>query len=287
VLRPRDLGSDNELFPTKTPTLPPATHTNSYALGGRDLLIVEPAPQDPGEQRAMIEWVEGMRSAGRNPLAIVVTHHHGDHVGAAASLKAALRLPLWAHPSTSARLPDIAIDRALHDGERITLEGPVARTWEVLHTPGHAPGHVCLHEASSGSLVLGDMIASQGTILIAPGDGDMRTYLDQLQRLARLEARLGLPAHGEPIESPSLVLLATHAHRLMREGKVVSTLRGRGPHHVESLLPEVYDDTPMVLWPLAKLSLEAHLEKLVTDGRVERRPDDEFALVAANGQREG
>jgi len=284
VPRPRELGSDIELFPTKTPTLPPATHTNSYALGGRDVIVVEPAPQDPSEQRAMIAWVEGMRSAGRNPLAIVVTHHHGDHVGAAVSLKTALGLPLWAHASTGALMPDVAFDRSLHDGERISLDGPVVRSWVVLHTPGHAPGHVCLHEQESGSLVLGDMVASQGTILIAPGDGDMRTYLDQLVRLAGLEARLGLPAHGEPIEHPSRVLRATHAHRLMREGKVVEALRRQGPRPIDSLLPEVYDDTSKVLWPLARMSLMAHLEKLVADGRVDRGPGDEFALVATGGQ---
>lgn len=285
--RPRELGSDIELFPTKTPTLPPATHTNSYALGGREVIVVEPAPQDPSEQRAMIAWVEGMRSAGRNPLAIVVTHYHGDHVGAAASLKTALGLPLWAHASTAALMPDFAFDRALHDGERISLDGPVVRSWVVLHTPGHAPGHVCLHEQESGSLVLGDMVASQGTILIAPGDGDMRTYLDQLVRLAGLEARLGLPAHGEPIERPSRVLRATHAHRLMREGKVVEALRRQGPRPIDSLLPEVYDDTSKVLWPLARMSLMSHLEKLIADGRVDRRPGDGFALVATDGQDNG
>jgi glyoxylase-like metal-dependent hydrolase (beta-lactamase superfamily II) len=277
VKRPRQILAQVELFPTRTPTLPPATHTNCWALGGRDVLLVEPAPESEKEQRAMIAWVEGMRSAGRRPLAIVVTHHHRDHVGAARVLSQSLHLPLWAHEQTIERLPHVSFARRLADGESLLLEGP-SRGWSVLHTPGHAPGHVCLHEPEDGLLVLGDMIASEGTILIAPGEGDMRVYLEQLQRLADLDARLGLPAHGEPIEAPSRVLVATRAHRLMREGKVVAALRKReGFTQAEALLADVYDDVPMTTWPLARLSLLAHLEKLVEDGVVVGRGDG-FAL---------
>lgn len=287
MLRPRQLGSGIELFPTRTPTLPPATHTNSYALGQRDVLVVEPAPEDERERREMVAWVEGMRSAGRNPIGILVTHHHRDHVGAARALRASLGLPLWAHPLTQARLPDVCFDRALHDGEVIVLDGPAPQTWEVLHTPGHAPGHICLHDAGLGVIVVGDMIASRGTILVAPGDGDMRVYLDQLERLVGLDARLGLPSHGEPIDFPSRVLRATHAHRLMREGKVVEALGALGPCTTDALLPRVYDDTPVGLWPLAALSLSAHLVKLEQDGRVERGHGERFALVGASARREG
>ena len=287
MLRPRNLGSDIELFPTRTPTLPPATHTNSYALGDRDVLIVEPAPQDAREIREMIAWIEGMRSAGRNPLGMVATHHHPDHVGAASTLRKSLGLPLWAHPATQALLPELPFDRALQDGDSIVLEGPVPHAWKVLHTPGHAPGHVCLHEAEIGVLLLGDMIASEGTILIAPSDGDMRAYLEELERLASLEARLGLPAHGEPIEHPSRVLRATRAHRLMREDRVIDALAALGPCDGNTLLPRVYEDTSLAMWPLASMSLAAHLVKLEAEGRIMSGDDDRYELVGTNEHRDG
>lgn len=283
VSRPRDLGFDIELFPTRTPTLPPATHTNSYALGSRDVLIIEPAPTDPSEQRELIVWVRGMRSQGRTPVAIVVTHHHADHIGAAEAMSSALGLPLWAHEQTQQRMRGLRFEHALGDGDIIDLAGPIDRRWHVLHTPGHAPGHVCLYEEQSRVLVLGDMIAGEGTILVAPGDGNMRGYLRQLRRLAALEARLGLPAHGEPIEGPSCKLWATHDHRLMREGKVLVALARLQPADADLLVPVVYDDTPVQVWPLARLSLAAHLEKLVDEGRV-RIEAGLHRLVDGDGQ---
>jgi glyoxylase-like metal-dependent hydrolase (beta-lactamase superfamily II) len=136
-----------------------------------------------------------------------------------------------------------------------------------------------LHEPQVGALVLGDMIATRSTILVAPEDGDMAVYLAQLQRLAALEAKLGLPSHGAPIEQPSVVLRATHAHRLMREGKVLDALRGTGEATLAQLLPRVYDETSVALWPLAAQSLRAHLDKLVCDGVVRLSGRTRFALV--------
>ncbi len=268
------------MLAVRTPTLPPATHTNCYALGTGQLLIVEPAPSDRSEQQAFVRWVRNMTSRGLRPLAIVCTHHHGDHVGGAASISAELGLPLWAHAETSQRMAGVRVARRLDDGDRIELGGPTEQTWVVLHTPGHAPGHVCLHERSAGTLVLGDMIASEGTILIAPGDGDMAEYLVQLRRLAALDARLGLPAHGEPIASPSVVLRKTHDHRLMREGKVMSAVASAGDRgaRLQQVLEKAYDDTPAALWPIATLSLQAHLEKLVREQRVDTNGDRWYAL---------
>src|SRR5260370_18143306 len=111
------------------------------------------------------------------------------------------------------------------------------------------------------------MVASVGTILMGAQDGDMRVYLEQLDRLARLEARLALPAHGEPIDEPTAVFRRYIAHRSMREDKVLGAVIKRGPAGatVEQIVPDAYDDVPASTSPIALLSVRPHPTKLHHD----------------------
>ena len=85
---------------------------------------------------------------------------------------------------------------------KLTFEGTV-------RVDGTVEGEV----AAQDTLIVGDMVASVGTILIAPGDGDMQRYLEELRRLAALGAKTAFPAHGEPIEQPSATFERYVAHR--------------------------------------------------------------------------
>jgi glyoxylase-like metal-dependent hydrolase (beta-lactamase superfamily II) len=268
--RPRELAHGLSVFPARTPTLLPATHTNSYALGEREVLLVEPATPFEDEQRAWVEWARALPSAGRTPIALFATHYHPDHVGGVDVLSRELSLPLWTHAETSARIGEHKVARRLADGDELFLDGPCPQRWRVLETPGHAWGHLCLWEESERTLIVGDMVASEGTIVIVPGDGDMRIYLEQLTRLAGLSAALALPAHGEPIDDPRAVFERYIAHRRAREQRVllaVTQAGERGATDVD-LLPTAYGDTPTSAWPFALFSLRAHLAKLVEEGRV-------------------
>ncbi len=275
-VRTRAIAPHVESFAALTPTLPPATHTQSYALGERQVVLVEPSTPYDDERAEWLAWARGLASSGRELVAIFVTHHHADHVGGADFLSAELDLPLWAHAETARRMPRATVSRTLVDGESFTLEGPTPSRWDVLHTPGHAPGHLCLLEPDRRTLVVGDMVASVGTILIEPRDGDMTAYLAQLARLAELDADVALPAHGDPIGTPARLFRAYGAHRLMREGVIVDAVVKSGGGTLDELVPVAYADTATILWPLAKLSLEAHLLKLVREGRV-RTDGERFA----------
>jgi glyoxylase-like metal-dependent hydrolase (beta-lactamase superfamily II) len=275
VERPRAIASGIEGFPVRTPTLPPATHTNSYALGERDVLLVEPATPYDDERAEWLAWARGLASQGRELVGVFLTHHHADHVGGASFFKEALGLPTLAHARTAALLEDraIGVDRTISDGEPIDLAGPTPQRWIALHTPGHASGHLCLHEASLGAVVVGDMVASVGTILVEPTDGDMIDYLAGLRRLEGLAAKVALPAHGDPIPDPSRLFRAYVAHRLLREAKVMKALEGAAEATIDALVPVAYADTPEALWPIARMSLEAHLVKLERDGQARRDGD--------------
>lgn len=286
MLRPDTVAPSVQVFPARTPTLLPATHTNSYALGAREVVLVEPATPYEDEQREWLAWARGLASQGRELLALFLTHHHGDHAGGTGVLARELHLPVWAHRLTAERLPGVAISRHLADGEGLILRGPADQRWDVLHTPGHAPGHLCLHEADLGLLVAGDMVATSGTILIEPGDGDMTAYLAQLERLQALGTRRTLPAHGAPIDDPAALFTRYLLHRRMREQKVLVALRGAGPAGatLSELVRVAYDDTPPAVWPLAELSFAAHLQKLERDGLARTDGERHLAVGAGPGE---
>ena len=270
-----------QMLPVRTPTLPPATHTNAFLVGTGEAVLVEPATPYREEQDAMADWVQAARLRGVEPVAILATHHHPDHVGGAMALKERLQLPLWAHAMTAQRLEGIVeIDRLIQDGERMELQGKTPTALTALHTPGHAPGHLCFTDEASGIMIAGDMVASVGTIIVEPTDGDMLLYLESLRKMSALEPAGLLPAHGDLIPQPQAVLSFYIEHRLMREGKVLDALEARGkPSRPRHLVANAYADTPKALWPLALRSIEAHLIKLEREGRVAKEGDRWGPLV--------
>lgn len=264
-------------LPLRTPTLPPAAHTNAYLVGHERLVLVDPATYEETERAVLAELVEAWLADGARLEAVVLTHHHADHVGSARWASERFGVPIWAHALTGQRLTDeLELDRHLDEGDVVDLgvdQDGAAFRLEVLFTPGHAPGHLVLVDprGEREAIIAGDMVAATGSIIIDPDDGDMARYLRELERLAARNPALVLPAHGPPIADGVGKLRAYVAHRLLRERKVLDALAAQpAPAPPEALLAAAYDDTPTALHPLAARACLAHLLKLEAEGRAER-----------------
>ena len=239
----------------RTPTLPPAAHTNVYLVGPEagPVAVIDPGSPYPEEQ-AILDGV----LATLPPAAVLLTHHHGDHAGGATALAERWSVPIAAHPATARRLAGrVAVTQMIEDGE--TVYGATA-----IFTPGHAEGHLCY--AVGDATIAGDMVAGIGTILIDPSEGDMAMYLASLERLLARPAMTLLPSHGPAIPDGHGKLREYLSHRLLRESKVAAALHD-APRPLAELVAEVYSDTPRALWALAERSLLAHLVKLARERR--------------------
>lgn len=262
--------------PYETPTLPPATATNTLIVGTRRLAVIEPATPLATERAALDALLTERAGAGAEIVAVLVTHHHGDHIGYAFELAQRWGAPIYAHSLTAARV-DFPVDVALVDGDRLELDD--GYVLQALFTPGHAPGHLVYCEERTGIAYAGDLVAGIGTILIDPADGgDMSAYLDSLARLGAARPTALVPAHGPVITAPQECLERYITHRRQREGRVLAALTA-GATRMPELLAGAYGDTPREIWWLAERSLDAHLRKLEGEGRVRREVDGQFILT--------
>jgi glyoxylase-like metal-dependent hydrolase (beta-lactamase superfamily II)/8-oxo-dGTP pyrophosphatase MutT (NUDIX family) len=257
------------LFPVRTPTLPPATHTNCYIIGGRELVIIDPASPYEEEQKALDDFLQTLIAEGCRVRQILLTHHHSDHVGGVNHLREQLNVPVAAHRLTAERLAGrVRVDCLIEDGELIDLG--ICRL-RALHTPGHARGHLCFYEEVGGSIISGDLVVGIGTVIIDPPEGNMRQYMNSLRRLLDLPKLTSLfGAHGPPIGSARHKIEQYIEHRAMREAKILEAVRS-GAGTIAEIVPIAYADISPSLYHLAERSTLAHLEKLQDEGLVRFR----------------
>lgn len=262
--------------------------TNSYLVGeaATGYAVIDPGPHH-------VEHIDRLwRAAGGDVRAIVCTHSHPDHAPGAPALQAwcvdqgCAAPPILGLPSatTSRENSRFTPERALADGERLTLRSPageVLHSLRVVHTPGHAANHLCLLLEEDGLLFSGDHILNGSTTVVDPPDGHMGDYLASLDKLnaacAEHSVHFILPAHGYVMGDWALseqhptapehggaraAIAHLKQHRLAREAKVAQAMRQVPGGNLDDWLPLAYNDVPTNLWPVAKRSLLAHVQHI-------------------------
>lgn len=249
--------------------------TNSYLVGdpATGYIAIDPGPADVDHLQRL--W----RAAGGDIRMIVCTHSHPDHSPGAKPLQAmcSSRPAILGLPSapTARAASEFTPDRTLLHLELLHLTGPAptgetSHTLKVLHTPGHAANHLCLVLVEDGLLFSGDHILNGSTTVVDPPDGDMTAYLESLDLLNAACDEHAIefiaPAHGYVLGQATAAIAQLKAHRLRREAKIIGVMQALPQGSMDDWVARAYDDVDARIWPVAKRSLLAHVERIESQG---------------------
>ncbi|GAA4614398.1 MBL fold metallo-hydrolase [Saccharopolyspora hordei] len=183
---------------------------NVWVVGDDAECVVIDAPHDVDAIRELV--------GDRTVRAVLCTHAHDDHVRVAPELAAAVGAPVLLHPDDMVlwRLthPDREPDGELTDGQVVQVGGVGLR---VLHTPGHAPGAVCLHSPELGVVFTGDTLFAGGPGATGRSYSDFGTITESIRdRLLPLPEDTEVrPGHGE---STTIGAVRTHFDEWVARG---------------------------------------------------------------------
>jgi ribonuclease/clavin/mitogillin len=254
------------LIPVKSPTIPPATHTNCLIVGEAAMYVIDPAPapNDPDERAHLRRQIDHLIELGGRVEAVLLSHSHPDHICGAEELRQAYGVPILAHPAAAAQIP-FKVDGPLEDGQVLVSGRDPQWRLRCIHTPGHDPGHICFLEETNTALLAGDMVANPGSIVVSRKyGGDMTQFLASLEKLMTLDCKLIIPSHGHPAARSHEFIQKQLDHRLWREAKVKRAYAD-GARTFDELLAKSYDDVSESAMRWARHALDAHLARLGID----------------------
>jgi glyoxylase-like metal-dependent hydrolase (beta-lactamase superfamily II) len=295
----------------------PLRYTLTYLIAaGSGLVVVDPGWNSEAGWQVLTEGLKAAGALPANVTGIAVTHIHPDHHGLSARLREASGAWIAMHPAEQSTLAalrphnadtrradlawlarcgvpdDVAAGLAVNDdalavvramakpdvllehGDLVPLPGRQVR---AVWTPGHTPGHLCLHEESDGLLLTGDHVLPR----ISPNIGlqsnlaerPLAAYLRSLELIAAYDKAEALPAHEYRFHGLADRVRMLLAHHERRCDEVIAILARDGPATVWQVTQELswsrgWSSVTGFMRRAALAEAAAHLRHLADAGRV-------------------
>lgn len=288
---------------------PQTPSINLYLIMGDTMTLIDSGLGYGVSKRAVSKYLQKIGLALENLSLVINTHEHPEHIGGNFELKSAnekLRIaaheiaveafkyyteisPAWYEGADEVvrkelldsiesfknqflALPSLGAEK-VRDGDILDLGG---FKLEILHTPGHSQGHICLLERDKKILFSGDNVLGSGTPYIgtrraSPIKGNMTDFINSLRKLLGVDADLLLPSHGDMSRDVRGRIEDTMNRKLARENDVLRSLE-RGAKRPAEITREVYGSKFV---DFLKGSVIAYLEKLEREEKVERFDKEE------------
>jgi len=309
--------------------VPNLSHINTYLVkGDRGCLLIDTGWNTAEAFASLKKQLAELGIKGKEISRIVVTHAHPDHYGLAGKLKALFNATLYFHHLEKdfietryvhmdellqemgqwlnqngvppERLPELQQaslpmlkfvapampDTTLYGGEVITCGD---FSFNVLPTPGHAPGHICLYEPDRKLLFSGDHILPTITPHVGlhpqSGSNPLGDYLDSLNRLEQMEVNLVLPGHEQPFTEFKERIEGITLHHRLRNAEILAALNSEAKTAFELTTSITWlHDVNGVGWyklgnwdkRMAILETLAHLEAMRAKGEMEKFNRDDI-----------
>ncbi|CAA9526034.1 MAG: beta-lactamase-like [uncultured Solirubrobacteraceae bacterium] len=305
---------------------PGVPHCNAWALAAGDgIVLVDTGMHEPGSLAQLERAMEMVGLRLEHVRLLVCTHAHADHCGQAAAIVERAGCELWMHPNhahltaqtddpevTLATRMEVARQSGVPEeplrrwaearkGQNLGIAGPVLPDrdlvpgvtvqtdlgdWTVHETPGHAPSHVCLHQAGRRILLSGDHLLGRVSLYFDYGwtPDPVGEFLASLDAVDQLDGRLALSGHGRPFTDVRSHVEANRA--LVRQRlHAVRVALADGPSTAYDLAPRVYGpafSSQTATWLLTKLLCYlTHLEAIADVERLPGEPERWGLAVAS------
>ncbi len=293
---------------------------NIYIIMGDEITLIDTGPGDIKSLQSISDSLKDIELELKDIDKIINTHEHVEHFAGDEEIKKASGATVSAHKKAAKiiqnftryiselfnairgadiepRMKAVAerylylqssissskVEKPLKNGEVVDL-GSFAL--EAIHTPGHAPGHICFYDEKRKILFSGDQVLGTGTPFVGYGItdlvidrvanklgikkveyGNMTDYLNSLERLLSLDIKLILPAHGPIVGEPYKKIREDIDRKLLREQMILKALES-GENTLEELTRKAYGSFQLDY--LLKGSTLAYIDRLLALGKIEK-----------------